>query len=252
LHRVIEKIKDSPSRSQRRTFEYLYRKLNESIRDSREDENSTAVQRNLISRVGGTPGKPEPKGNGKGKKGDTSNPKDGGKGGRSKSRGRGKRGDKTPKGDRTDPPQGEKCAGKGKGKKGEGKGADAKAKAKADPKGKSLPKRDASRPPLTDEQKANIVCRFWKQNNCSDAQCKFAHSEKVPGSMALVKVPGIPAKLKPQRYVVELMGDTGAGRHLGSVQAFINQGIPEKVVKSATRETQFPIQFETGGGEQGG
>jgi hypothetical protein len=70
--------------------------------------------------------------------------------------------------------------------------------------------------------------------------------------MALVKVPGIPAKLKPQRYVVELMGDTGAGRHLGSVQAFIDQGIPEKVVKSATRATQFPIQFETGGGEQGG
>ena len=70
--------------------------------------------------------------------------------------------------------------------------------------------------------------------------------------MALVKVPGFPAKLKPQRYVVELMGDTGAGRHLVSVQAFISQGIPEKVVKSATRETQFPIQFETGGGEQGG
>jgi hypothetical protein len=48
------------------------------------------------------------------------------------------------------------------------------------------------------------------------------------------------------------MGDTGAGRHLGSIAAFTNQGVPEKVVKSATRETQFPIQFETGGGEQGG
>ena len=42
---------------------------------------------------------------------------------------------------------------KGKGKKGEGKGDDAKAKAKPDPKSKTKPKRDASRPPLTDEQK---------------------------------------------------------------------------------------------------
>jgi len=47
LHRVIEKIKDSGTRSHRRTFKYLYRKLNESIRDSREDENTSAVQRNL-------------------------------------------------------------------------------------------------------------------------------------------------------------------------------------------------------------
>ena len=42
------------------------------------------------------------------------------------------------------------------------------------------------------------------------------------------------------------MADTGAGRHLGSVAAFVNQGIPEESVTSALRDTKFPIQFETG------
>ena len=102
---------------------------------------------------------------------------------------------------------------------------------------------------MTDEQKAKIVCRFWKQGKCTGVDCKFAHTDKVPASAALV-VPGAPAKPKAQRYIVELMGDTGAGRHLGSLQAFVKQGIHERVVKSATRQTQFPIQFETGGGEQ--
>ena len=104
---------------------------------------------------------------------------------------------------------------------------------------------------MTDKQRSKIVCRFLKEGKCTGTDCKFAHTDKVPGSAALV-IPGLPANPKAQRYVVELMGDTGAGRHLGSTQAFVNQGIPEKVVKSASRNTQFPLQFETGGGEQGG
>jgi hypothetical protein len=71
-HRVIEKIKDAPHRSHRRTFKYLCRKLNESIRDSREEDNNLAVQRTLQQqvKVGGAPGaadgkgKPKPKSKG--------------------------------------------------------------------------------------------------------------------------------------------------------------------------------------------
>ena len=81
LHRTIEKIKDSGARSHRRTFKYLYRKLNESIRYSREDENNNAVQQNLNPKEGGAPcnaADEKPKGEG-GK---------GGERGRDKSRGR--------------------------------------------------------------------------------------------------------------------------------------------------------------------
>jgi hypothetical protein len=59
-------------------------------------------------------------------------------------------------------------------------------------------------------------------------------------------------KSKSTTYTIELMGDTGAGRHLGSVQAFVNQGVPEAAIKSVMRNTQFPVQFETGGGDQDG
>ena len=56
LARVIERIKDSSEGSRHRTFKYLHRKLNDSIRDSREEDNSAAVQRNLqANKVGGAP-----------------------------------------------------------------------------------------------------------------------------------------------------------------------------------------------------
>ena len=45
---------------------------------------------------------------------------------------------------------------------------------------------------------------------------------------------------KTEMYTIELMGDTGAGRHLGSVEAFVSQGIPEASVQSMLRNTKFP------------
>ena len=195
LHRTIERIKDSPTRSHRRTFSYLYRKLNESLRDSREDENNMAVQRNLTqhTRAAGAPAlntseKP-PKGDGK---------KDRNTRGRDRSKSRqGGRDQSTRREQDPKPRNDSKGKGKGKGNKGDGKGADpkAKAKAKADAKAnaKSKIKREASKGPLTDEQKANITCRFWKQGKCTDSNCKFSHTDKVPAGAAVV-VPATPAR----------------------------------------------------------
>ena len=102
------------------------------------------------------------------------------------------------------------------------------------------------------------MCKFWKQGTCTDTNCKFAHTDnppKVPAGAATI-VPGMPARPRSRArtttYTVELMGDTGAGRHLGSVQAFVNQGIPKEAITSVMRDTKFPVQFETGGGDQDG
>ena len=202
LHRVIEKIKDSGPRSHRRTFKYLYRKLNESIRDSREEENNTAVQRNLTQhpRAGGAAANPKAK----------SEPKGDNNKNRDKSRDRSKGRDKSKNRDSSKSKKGDGKGGKGNKGKGKGNGnsnADPKAKAKADAK---PPKRDESRPPLTDEQKGTKVCRFWKQGKCTTPNCKFAHTDnppKIPAGAALA-VPAMPGRPRTQKYVVELMGDT--------------------------------------------
>lgn len=158
-------------------------------------------------------------------------------------------------------PKGDGKGGKGKGKGKGDKGKPPAPKAKADPKKKGTPpkseERPNSRPPMSDEKKATITCRYWKQGNCGDAECKYAHNDnpkKVPAGAAVI-VPGMIARPKSPKlttYVVELMGDSGAGRHLGSIQAFANQGIPEEAIKAVLRDTKFPVQFETGGGDQDG
>ena len=66
-------------------------------------------------------------------------------------------------------------------------------------------------------------------------------------------VPAMPAKpKKPHAYRVEFMGDTGAGRHLGSVAGFTAQGVPEQIITAAIRNTISTVEFDTGGGEQQG
>ena len=146
LHRTIERIKDSPARSHRRTFRYLCRKLNESIRDSREEENNTALQRNLGQnpKAGGAPGNAKPEGKGKGRDGSRKpNPKKG-----------------DGKGDKPSKPRDSSTRPKGD-KKGKGKGDGNKADKDKDSKTKDNPRSDSKkpkgkgksdRPPLTDEK----------------------------------------------------------------------------------------------------
>ena len=51
-------------------------------------------------------------------------------------------------------------------------------------------------------------------------------------------------------YDLELLGDTAAGRCLGSAEAFTRQGVPPSIVKKLARQTQDPLVFDTGGGEK--
>ena len=64
-------------------------------------------------------------------------------------------------------------------------------------------------------------------------------------------IPALVAHAAP-KYSIEVIGDTGAGRCLGSVDAFCKQGVPKDVIKSNMRDPSESLIFDTGGGEQKG
>ena len=71
-------------------------------------------------------------------------------------------------------------------------------------------------------------------------------SKVVP--MRTIKAMAAAPILSSNVFKIEALGDTGAGRNMGSEAALIAQGIPQDLVQSAVRESSQPIIFETGGG----
>ena len=79
----------------------------------------------------------------------------------------------------------------------------------------------------------------------------------------LPQIPSLPANLTAQNnwthnqlgyrtYTVEGIGDTGAGRNLGSTAALVAQGVPKEEVEQAIVPASEDINFDTAGGEMEG
>ena len=109
-------------------------------------------------------------------------------------------------------------------------------------------------------------------NGCMHgSNCKYSHEDAKTGSIPKGKPKGkeFPPKGKGgplakamvalvatagsgPEYTVEWAADTAAGRHLGSHQALLEQGIPSSAFQSCSRATDSPVTFSTGGGLQPG
>ena len=59
-----------------------------------------------------------------------------------------------------------------------------------------------------------------------------------------------PAKSAQNRFVLEYINDSGAGRHIGSVESLRAQGFTKAAIDAALGKASMPITFDTGGGEQ--
>ena len=59
-------------------------------------------------------------------------------------------------------------------------------------------------------------------------------------------------KRSPKTYEIEWVDDSGAGRHIGSAEGLIRQGIPEHLITKFTQPTSDAITFATGGGKRFG
>ena len=276
MAKTIDKIKDSKLSSSKRSFEYLYSKLKNTIRESREDDNNAAVAAGLnagplgkTGKVGGAPAnatdqrpkRPKSRKRDKDKTTDASNAV-------------------TTSSDQTQNVGGAAAKAKSKGKgKGRSKSSGPNSSNNANslhPTGNehansSNQGNQTPKSPITDADRAKIPCRYFQSGTCKlGKDCKFAHiqkdkpKDKIPASAALLlamgslgtadatsRIPALPACLRDV-YRVEFMGDTGAGRHLGSLPGFTAQGVPEHIITSAMRKTNFPVEFDTGGGEQQG
>jgi len=80
-----------------------------------------------------------------------------------------------------------------------------------------------------------------------EARCAtMIESDTVPGlpSQILNRVEGA------RSLAVELLGDTGAGETIGSMNALKEQGIPIELIESLCESLRQPLKFSTGGGIQ--
>ena len=240
LERVIDSIKRSAADSHRRDFEYLWDYLQEFLVEEREDQNALSIEASLKSKnlreqkpppkISGAPAKAIP-------------PK-----------AAAESGDKSAPALAADPKGGPK--GKGdKGEKGKGKG-----------KGKV---------PLTAEEKSKTPCIFFQMpSGCvHGSNCQYAHvradAPKNPppkkndkDGKAKAKAKSDPKSSPPKALAAvailaasvlgangfEFAADTGAGRHLISREALINQGADGLDFDRNTRVAGESLRFHTGGG----
>ena len=112
-------------------------------------------------------------------------------------------------------------------------------------------------------------------NGCSHgSNCKYSHEDRVPkgklkgkdappkgkrgplakAMLALVAAASLckPTAGSGPECSVEWAADSAAGRHLGSHQALLEQGIPSSALQSCLRATDNPVTSSTGGGPQPG
>ena len=245
MRRHTDRVRDSPEGAPERSFDWLWSRLERTILEGQQDQNLLSIQEAL--RKGPkkeTPGVPAPTDkNGKPK---------GGKPGT----GKGKDKDKD-KGKGNGTPNKDKDKDKNKDKSGKDKG-----------KGK---KDD----PLFQKAKEEGVCIFYQKDKCTRGDsCPFKHEKiTVPGAPApQAKAKAAAAKATPKAAAVALVvaaltsgatansvgssctldviGDTGAGEHLGSKEAFLSQGVSSSVVDQFCGTSSSHIAFETGGGKK--
>ena len=79
------------------------------------------------------------------------------------------------------------------------------------------------------------------------------HATKVNAAVgALASIARASSQPGTGTVALEWLGDTGAGRDLGSVRAFKEQGVSEDILNQVVRETAEPLAFQTGGGPKKG
>ena len=176
-----------------------------------------------------------------------------------------------PRGDKDKP-------GTGKGKdKGKGNGTPNKDKDKDKNKDKAGKdnRKGKKDDPLFQKAKEEGVCIFFQKDKCTRGDdCPFKHEKiTVPGTPApQAKAKAAAAKATPKAAAVALVlaaltsgatassvgssctldviGDTGAGEHLGSKEAFLRQGVSSSVVDQFCGTSSSHVAFETGGGKK--
>ena len=176
-----------------------------------------------------------------------------------------KGGNKTKNGDELKKKEADKDKPKGKGKerersdKGAGKGEKGKSDKPKGEKGKGAKDHDKSKDKPKTEEKGE--CVFFPQGLCRRGdQCPYKHTPKtkntpVPkvGMVALVgsilasAATALPVQ-QTEAFSLSWALDSGAGEHLSSRKAFIDQGVPETCLDQCETTSSMPLHFETGGG----
>ena len=64
----------------------------------------------------------------------------------------------------------------------------------------------------------------------------------------LITTAPTPTRPNVTHYVTDIMGDTGAGRNIGSKQALMDEGIPDHVITTNTTTATTPVTFDTANG----
>ena len=287
MTRTIERIKESPKGSSRRTFQWIWAKLTEHLNELKEDQNEQSVREALLGKTAkqekATPVKPEPK-----TKATPANPAPAAKQPKGKGKGKGEA-----KGNDTQQNQGTQDEGN-------------KPKAKPKPKGKpkATPKTSTEPGP-----KATIPCKFHAQGNCNrGSSCPFSHetpksgqpkakspaaTAKATTAVAMLLPSGVSACSRTQSarrgwltrafemlcsvftcvfpelacpatvaqsaaiaanvmkvapYYHEFIADSGAGRSLESTTSLVDQGIPTTAFDQCLKSDDKVI-FSTGNGK---
>ena len=245
LRRVMDKYHDSPLGSPHRTFEAIWVGVEKALLESQHDVNAQSIRDDLKRgpMVGKKSALPGMKGDGKSKD---------------------KRHDSKGK------------TGKGQAVTGKGTGSQAPGSQQPNPKdkpglstkqGSPDPGKGKSKP-LTPEEKAKSPCIYFMRSRCMRGdQCPYSHAvsstqqpkpKASPGpglvakaaAVAILATPAAATALPSSstRYL-ELVGDTGAGENLASVEALRRQGLE---VDQFITQTSHPVKFLTGGGQRCG
>ena len=241
LRRVIDKYHDSALGSYHRSFDAIWKGVEKALLEAQYDANAQSVRDELKR---GPQGKR------------TAMP--------------GTKGDGKTKDTKTNPNKTGKGSTGGTGKGSGNQGAQAKPKEKPGPSTKGGPtdQGKGKTRPLTPDEKAKSPCIYFMKNRCMRGnQCPYSHAVSTtpqpkpkassgPGlvakaaAVAILATPTAATALSstPAQYL-ELVGNTGAGENLASVEALRRQGLD---VDQFVTQTSNPVRFLTGGGQRCG
>ena len=85
-------------------------------------------------------------------------------------------------------------------------------------------------------------------DNVSDASAVQGHAPISVSSCIATKVADPLGHHEGQKFTIEYINDSGAGRHIASERAFLQQGVPRSFMNHIMRPSTQKIQFDTGGG----
>ena len=252
LRRHTDKVRDSPEGSVERGFEWLWSRLDRTILENQQEQNLQSIQQSLKKGPPGVllSGAPAPTAEQKQKEAAAAAAK--AKAAAAKA----------------NPPKPEPKDGKGKTPKGKGKGKDGGKKGDGKPSD-----------PLFAKAKEQGVCVFYQKGLCRRDPCPFKHemiagaaapeakaksspTPKATGATSTAKaavalvmalasgVAGQPVGTHGSHVTLDIIGDTGAGEHLGSRHAFLEQGVDDSILESSVGTSVKPMAFDTGGGKK--